>query len=93
MPLGALIVAPAGFTGSQRFLLDYVEEEVLARQPPLLRRFLLQVAALPRLKVIVTLGDVARRNVLKAIGLKASAGIPGHGCGDTNGAGCAGFCL
>jgi len=35
--------------------------------------------ALPRLKVIITLGDVARRNVLKAIGLKASAGIPGHG--------------
>jgi uracil-DNA glycosylase family 4 len=35
--------------------------------------------ALPRLKVIVTLGDVARRNVLKAIGLKASAGGPGHG--------------
>jgi uracil-DNA glycosylase family 4 len=35
--------------------------------------------ALPRLKVIITLGDVARRNVLKAVGLKASAGIPGHG--------------
>jgi uracil-DNA glycosylase family 4 len=34
---------------------------------------------LPNLKVIVTLGDVSRRNVLKAIGLKASAGIPGHG--------------
>jgi uracil-DNA glycosylase family 4 len=38
-----------------------------------------RLAALPRLKVIVTLGDVARRNVLKAIGLKASAGLPGHG--------------
>jgi uracil-DNA glycosylase family 4 len=38
-----------------------------------------RIAALPRLKVIVTLGDVARRNVLKALGLKASAGIPGHG--------------
>lgn len=35
--------------------------------------------ALPRLKVIVTLGDVSRRNVLRALGLKASAGIPGHG--------------
>lgn len=34
---------------------------------------------LPNLKVIVTLGDVSRRNVLKAIGLKASAGLPGHG--------------
>jgi len=38
-----------------------------------------RLAALPRLKVIVTLGDVSRRNVLKALGLKASAGIPGHG--------------
>ena len=38
-----------------------------------------RLAALPRLKVIVTLGDVARRNVLKAIGLKANAGPPGHG--------------
>jgi uracil-DNA glycosylase family 4 len=38
-----------------------------------------RLEALPRLKVIVTLGDVARRNVLRAIGLKASAGIAGHG--------------
>ncbi|WP_310538963.1 uracil-DNA glycosylase [Phenylobacterium sp.] len=38
-----------------------------------------RLAALPRLKVIITLGDVSRRNVLKAIGLKASAGPPGHG--------------
>lgn len=38
-----------------------------------------RIGALPRLKVIVTLGDVARRNVLRALGLKASAGIPGHG--------------
>ena len=30
-------------------------------------------------KVIVTLGDVARRNVLRALGLKASAGAGGHG--------------
>jgi uracil-DNA glycosylase family 4 len=35
--------------------------------------------ALPRLQVIVTLGDVSRRNVLKAVGLKASAGMAGHG--------------
>lgn len=38
-----------------------------------------RIAALPRLKVIITLGDVARRNVLRALGLKASAGIAGHG--------------
>ena len=38
-----------------------------------------RIAALPRLRVIVTLGDVARRNVLRALGLKASAGASGHG--------------
>jgi uracil-DNA glycosylase family 4 len=44
------------------------------------RPFLTQrLKDLPNLKVIVTLGDVSRRNVLKAIGLKASAGRPGHG--------------
>lgn len=35
--------------------------------------------ALPRLRVIVTLGDVSRRNVLKALGRPASAMAPGHG--------------
>jgi uracil-DNA glycosylase len=38
-----------------------------------------RIAALPRLKVIVTLGDVARRNVLKALGLKVTAVASGHG--------------
>lgn len=38
-----------------------------------------RIAALPRLKVIVTLGDVARRNVVRALGLPASAGAGGHG--------------
>jgi uracil-DNA glycosylase family 4 len=44
------------------------------------RPFLINtLAALPRLKVIVTLGDISRRNVLKAMGMKASNGLPGHG--------------
>ena len=44
------------------------------------RPFLLaRLAALPRLEVVVTLGDVARRNLLKALGLPASAGVSGHG--------------
>jgi uracil-DNA glycosylase family 4 len=38
-----------------------------------------RIAALPRLLVIVTLGDVARRNVMRALGEKASAGVGGHG--------------
>jgi len=44
------------------------------------RRFLTaRIEALPRLKAIITLGDVSRRNVLKALGKKASDGAPGHG--------------
>jgi len=38
-----------------------------------------RLAALPRLKAIVCLGDVSRRNALRAMGLKASAAAPGHG--------------
>jgi len=38
-----------------------------------------RLAALPRLKVIVTLGDVARRGLMRTLGLPASAGISGHG--------------
>ncbi len=44
------------------------------------RPFLIdRLSALHRLKVIVTLGDVSRRNVLKALGLPASAAPAGHG--------------
>jgi len=45
-----------------------------------------RIAALPRLRVIVTLGDVARRNVLRALGLKPLALPGGHGaCGEVAG--------
>jgi LuxR family maltose regulon positive regulatory protein len=37
------------FTGSHRFVLDYLMEEVLQRQPELVRRFLLQTSILDRL--------------------------------------------
>ena len=44
------------------------------------RRFLAaRLKALPRLKAIVCLGDVSRKNALKALGLKANAAAPGHG--------------
>jgi len=44
------------------------------------RPFLIsRLEALPNLKAILTLGDVSRRNVLKSLGFKASAGQPGHG--------------
>jgi len=38
-----------------------------------------QIAAMPNLRAIVTLGDVSRRNVLRALGHKAGAVEPGHG--------------
>jgi uracil-DNA glycosylase family 4 len=37
-----------------------------------------RIAALPRLKVIVTLGDVSRRNVLRALAAPVSSMAPGH---------------
>ncbi|WP_309629377.1 uracil-DNA glycosylase [Brevundimonas sp.] len=44
------------------------------------RPFLIdRLAALRRLKVIVTLGDVSRKSVLKALGAPASAMAAGHG--------------
>ncbi len=39
----------AGFAGDDRFVVDYLAEEVLERQPPDVRRFLLHTAVLPRL--------------------------------------------
>lgn len=44
------------------------------------RPFLIdRLAALPRLKVIVTLGDVSRRSLLKSLGLPGTAIRAGHG--------------
>ena len=39
----------SGFSGSHRYVLDYLLEEVLNRQPPQIQRFLLQTAVLDRL--------------------------------------------
>ncbi|WP_254600832.1 uracil-DNA glycosylase [Caulobacter sp. S45] len=38
-----------------------------------------RIAALPKLRTIVALGDVSRRNVFRALGLKTPAGAAGHG--------------
>jgi LuxR family maltose regulon positive regulatory protein len=44
---------PAGFvrsfSGTQRYILDYLVEEVIDRQPPVVQQFLLLTAPLPRL--------------------------------------------
>ncbi|MDQ2903434.1 MAG: LuxR C-terminal-related transcriptional regulator [Chloroflexota bacterium] len=37
------------FTGSHRYLMDYVQQEILKQQPLPLQQFLLQIAVLPRL--------------------------------------------
>jgi uracil-DNA glycosylase family 4 len=50
------------------------EEEAVCR--PFLQA---RLAALPRLKVLITLGDVSRRNVLRALGAKQTDMAPGHG--------------
>lgn len=39
----------AGFTGTHRYILDYLLEEVLQRQPPQIQQFLLQTSILDRL--------------------------------------------
>ncbi len=39
----------AGFAGDDRFVVDYLSEEVLDRQPPAVRRFLLDTSVLDRL--------------------------------------------
>jgi len=41
------------FTGSHRHVLDYVQEEILDRQPAHIQRFLLHTAVLPRLNAAV----------------------------------------
>lgn len=38
-----------------------------------------RLAALPRLRAVVTLGDISRRNVLRALGARPDAAAPGHG--------------
>jgi uracil-DNA glycosylase family 4 len=50
-------------------------DEEKACRPHLISR----VESMPNLKAVVTLGDVARRNFLKAMGLKANAAPGGHG--------------
>lgn len=51
----------AAFTGSHRFILDYLMEEVLRRQPPALQEFLLRTSILERLSgpLCDALGDAS----------------------------------
>ncbi|MGE5623684.1 MAG: LuxR C-terminal-related transcriptional regulator [Methanocella sp.] len=60
----------AGFSGQNRFITDYLTEEVLARQPEPLRRFLLQTSILERLSATLcgaVTGCPDSRNLLDQI--------------------------
>ena len=48
------------FTGSQRYILDYLLEEVLQRQPETIRSFLLQTSVLPQLSAPLCEAVLAR---------------------------------
>ncbi len=58
------------FTGSHRYLLDYVQEEILARQPVALRDFLLHTAVLSRMSAALcqaVTGEPASQVVLETL--------------------------
>ncbi|HEX9069725.1 MAG TPA: LuxR C-terminal-related transcriptional regulator [Ktedonobacterales bacterium] len=60
----------AAFSGSQRLILDYVRDEVLAQQSPAIRRFLLRVSILPRMNAELcqeVTGNRASREMLEAL--------------------------
>ncbi len=60
----------AAFSGSQRLILDYVQDEVLAQQSPAIRRFLLRVSILPRMNAALcqaVTGNRASQEMLEAL--------------------------
>jgi LuxR family transcriptional regulator, maltose regulon positive regulatory protein len=60
----------SAFSGSHRFILDYVQEEILARQLPAHRQFLLQTAVLMRMNASLcqaVSGEPASQEVLEAL--------------------------
>jgi LuxR family maltose regulon positive regulatory protein len=60
----------SAFTGSHRYLLDYVQQEILLLQPEPIRRFLLQVAVLTRMNAAVcqaVTGEPASQDLLETL--------------------------
>src|SRR5262249_38744453 len=58
------------FTGSHRYLLDYVREEILQLQPPSIQRFLQQVAVLTRMNAALcqaVTGELASQEILETL--------------------------
>lgn len=60
----------AALSGSHRLILDYVQDEILMRQPAAIRRFLLRVSILPRMNAALcqaVTGNQASREMLEAL--------------------------
>src|SRR6266567_6776347 len=60
----------SAFTGGHRYLLDYVQQEVLRLQPESIRRFLLQVAVLRRMNAALcqaVTGEPASQHLLETL--------------------------
>jgi len=84
-----------GFTGTHRYVLDYLSEEVLERQPDRVRRFLLQTSILERLTGPLcdavtgdsdgqgTLEGLERANLFLVPWTRSAAGIASITCSPT----------
>ena len=62
--------AAQNFTGSQRFILDYVQEEILLRQPLAVQDFLFHIAILDRMNAAlcqVVTGEPSSQEMLEAL--------------------------
>jgi LuxR family maltose regulon positive regulatory protein len=60
----------SAFTGGHRYLLDYVQQEILRLQPEPIQRFLLQVAVLTRMNAAVcqaVTGETASQDLLETL--------------------------
>jgi ATP/maltotriose-dependent transcriptional regulator MalT len=58
------------FTGGHRYLMDYIQQEILKQQPMHLQQFLLQIAVLPRLNASLcqaVTGEPACQKLLEAL--------------------------
>jgi LuxR family maltose regulon positive regulatory protein len=75
------------FTGSNRFVLDYLVEEVLEQQPPAIQEFLLKTSILERLTgplcdVVLGISESANKQIGKSASQQISEAMVGRRAGD-----------
>lgn len=68
----------SSFTGSNRYIFDYLVEEVLARQPPDIREFLLITSVLDHLSAPLCEAVLSGPPVTPAVGQRSAAEILGY---------------